>query len=61
MTPELQRALMPKTTMARMVAIHIHNSVIWTTTINIMLATYAETLNLYWGGKDAAGRRPSNS
>lgn len=55
MSPELHRALVPKTTIARMIDIHAHNMVAWTVTMNLALAAYAETLRLFWGGRNATG------
>lgn len=52
MSPELQRALVPKITMARLVSANILASVVWMTTANIFLEAYIDTLRLYCDGHD---------
>lgn len=57
MTPETQRALKPKTTMARLVSNHIRTSTTSITLACLWIDSYCEALKLFWGGYGASRRQ----
>jgi hypothetical protein len=56
-SPELHRALVPKTTIKRLVNNHVKTAFTSTLLVGLWLETYLESLKLFWGGHRARGRQ----